>query len=250
MLNQYCFLALNAAPPLADAREMAAQVRAEHVASGRRLDIDVLCHRFGIEVVDAPLESPEGGCEALLVPTADSSFRIVVDTALGGGAQLRRRRRRFRIAHELAHTAFYSKGRGRPRRSMPGGSKIEEMFCDEFARALLVPAQRRGLTAPDVVELHQRFDVSLEVAARSAATAPDSPRLALWWWRASRGRRPALLEQWTTDAAIVGELDVVPYRTDPGSLDRWFREAAERLSGRLSFVVLPARRQALAVVRR
>jgi hypothetical protein len=73
----------------------------------------------------------------------------------------------------------------------------------------------------------------------------------LWWWNSpDEGRRPVLREQWLSDPELRGELGIVPYRTDPSSLIDALAEVGGRSAGRLSSIVLPSRRQAIAVLRR
>jgi hypothetical protein len=87
--------------------------------------------------------------------------------------EVSRHRVRFVIAHELAHTLFYWRGGGTPER-MVKDSKVQELFCDALASALLVPrtaAATAALRPESVVELHQRYDVSMEVAARALISA-------------------------------------------------------------------------------
>jgi Zn-dependent peptidase ImmA (M78 family) len=98
---------------------------------------------------------------------------------------LRRHRVRFRVAHELAHTLFYWRRGDRPQRHLLD-SASQERFCDAFSRALLVPpavVARMPVNARTIMDLQEIFDVSLEVAARSLATAHPGAFVGLWFAR-------------------------------------------------------------------
>jgi hypothetical protein len=127
---------------------------------------------------------PDGGAQGFLVPQEEGGFRIEVDPEPAGGwksvapglrRSLERHRKRFLVAHELAHTLFFEAGPQGPRRLVLDGARQEE-FCDEFARALLVPeeiAAQLPFAPESVVELQRRFDVSIELALRGLAAAHD-----------------------------------------------------------------------------
>jgi Zn-dependent peptidase ImmA (M78 family) len=85
-------------------------------------------------------------------------------------------RRRFSIAHEIAHTLFYEPRDGvvKPVRNAPRGTKLESA-CHHGARLLLVPQRfldrelrrtGRRIRAEGIVELAHRFEVSVEVMLR------------------------------------------------------------------------------------
>jgi hypothetical protein len=83
---------------------------------------------------------------------------------------------------------------------------MEEEWCDEFARWLLVPTAAAGAeptTAASVFRLQRRFDVSLEVAARALAGVHEKATVAVWFWPADADEpREYLLRQWVScDAA-------------------------------------------------
>jgi IrrE N-terminal-like domain len=137
--------------------------------------------RFRFRTAD--LCAARGGREAQLIPQADDSFLISVDPTPPGGwdpttdpvliETLIRQRTRFRIAHEIGHSFFYLRSGGqRPRRLLPVGDEAEERFCDAFAAELLLPGtsvEQRQPRAETIIELHQEYDVSVEVAARALA---------------------------------------------------------------------------------
>jgi hypothetical protein len=137
--------------------------------------------RFDVCVTNA-LDSAHGGAEALLVPLEDDRFSIIVDPQpLGGwgpvdGAErerLERRRVRFRVAHEVAHSLFYERAAGTKPWRAHAATEIEERFCDRFAAALLLPPSvvaHVQLTGAAVQQLADSFDVSLHAVVRSLAT--------------------------------------------------------------------------------
>lgn len=144
------------------------------------------------DVSQLTLSAADNQQEALLVPAEGNRFGICVDpTPAGGWAQvrpslrseIRRHRFRFRVAHEIAHTFFYDRTMPEPQRTLPPSTE-EELFCDEFARSLLLPpavVRRRAATAASVFSMHRDFDVSVEVAARAIAGACPSLRVAVWY---------------------------------------------------------------------
>jgi hypothetical protein len=174
----------------------------------------------GFDLEIRKLRSAEGGLQALLLPCARGRFRLLVDSEPRGGwhsvepalrDELARHRTRFRIAHELAHSFFYERVAEGPRRRV-ADSEQQERFCDEFARALLVPPEvpaRLAASPEDIVHVHRVYDVSVEVAARVFARA--WPTTAIWVVLADDSGEPNRV-QWQAD---------VTYAVDrrPG----WFR---------------------------
>lgn len=160
--------------------------------------------RFSCRLAD--LRASEGGCEALLIPTKGNRFSIVVDPTPRGGfdeghpcwRQTLLARLRFRIAHEIGHSFFYDRDGDVPARQ-GSGSRAEELFCDCFACALLVPLSvlpRIKVTPRAVFALAKRYKVSVEVVARVvAAYHPDLPRISLYYLPAG-SRKPLL--QWSS----------------------------------------------------
>jgi hypothetical protein len=157
------------------------------------IDLEAVARQAGVEIRRASFGAAPGGTEAILLPRDDGGFTAAIDPVPPGGwgsmppgllRGVEEHRTRFRIAHELGHTFFYCRSAGRPRRRESPGRSSEERFCDEFARALLVPpsAARTVPAAPDgIIMLHRRYRVSIEVAARSlAAHHPDRPSLAIF----------------------------------------------------------------------
>lgn len=188
---------------------MAEVLRSRLVDDTQPVDVDAVARLLGCRVVQKQL-SAHRNVEAELRPDADKDgFQIAVDptprrgwdrTPARARARTARHRRRFRIAHELGHTLFFTRRRGYgPRRACPWVA-TEEDWCDEFARRLLVPSAEARLARPDarvVVELHQRYDVSIEVAARAVAAANRGVCTAVWFWpEDSAPSARTLLRQW------------------------------------------------------
>jgi hypothetical protein len=161
-------------------------------------DFRRICRAGGFEVSRTTLSAASRQQEALLIPMDGNRFGISVDPTPPGGwsrirpairGELRSHRYRFRVAHEIAHTFFYDRSRDRPRRLL-AGSLEEELFCDEFARALLLPLGAvcsRPPTPASVFSLHRDYAVSVEVAARAMAAAHRGTRAALWYEHPSDG---------------------------------------------------------------
>lgn len=188
-------------PPMTVAQEVARLLReaACRRGSDARLPITELLRLARVTHQHADLGAADGGREALLLPVADDSFQLVVDPTPRGGwpdhgrrmlSRTSRARVRFRIAHEIAHTFFYTRMAGRrPQRTTSPGSRSEERWCDAFAEALLLP-QSAVAAAPAtghaVFALADTFGVSAEVSARAFARHhPARPRVALLYWRSS-----------------------------------------------------------------
>jgi hypothetical protein len=201
------------------------------------------------------LGAERGGCQGLLAPLEGDRFRITVDPTPAGGwgsatpdqrATISRRRSRFLIGHELGHTLFYRRReRRRPARSIPTGHPLEEQFCDRFARSLLVPPAGRARSASEILAASERFDVSLQVATRAAAET--GIRATLWRWEERPAKFRAVLDtQWASEHNLGRKFGINDFRTDPKALPELLAVAAAATPG-LTWMVLPDRRQALAV---
>lgn len=198
-------MCLDHVPKLEQAPHIAGQVRrAWGVTPTSRLHLGQICDHLGIKVREVSLDVPRGGAQAFLIPNSSGNFTIEVDPEPAGGwpsvarslrSSLARHRRRFLVAHELAHTLFYEQTSSGARR-LVSNSDTQEEFCDELARNLLVP-QQAVVTLPfspsGVIKAQRRFDVSMEVALRSLVSAHGS-RIA--WLLLQRDREPQV--QWTS----------------------------------------------------
>jgi hypothetical protein len=145
-----------------------------------------------VEIRHADLGVQTGGCEAVLAPRSDDRFVILVDPTPRDGwgsitaplrREIARHRIRFRVAHELGHTLFYSRHPGQTPVRFRERAPDEERFCDRFASALLLPDDvlRAGPSAMQLVQAHRRYDVSLEVATR-AWVRVHKRGAALFYW--------------------------------------------------------------------
>lgn len=202
-------------PPLEAACDLATVVRESVWGIGPHepvTDLQPLLDLGRFDLSEADLAVDRGGQEAMMFPGAKGRLYIRVDSRpkqpwgtqnLTLQAQTRRHRLRFRVAHEVAHSFFYDRtGRSqkRSRRSTPA----EERFCDLFAGALLIPTQAVAGTCPDaerVIQLHEFFDVSVEMAARRVAEVHAGLGVAVGYWREED---PCLAEavrlQWASES--------------------------------------------------
>ena len=204
---------LERVPPLREAPELARRLRKSWGVGGAApLDLDAVCRHLGVEIAERPLGAASGGAQGFLVPRHRGGFRAEVDPEPRCGwslvspsarAVLRRHRWRFLVCHELAHTVFYEDGPGAPQRMVPG-SERQEAFCDELARALLVPrgaAASLPLCPESVLGLQHRYDVSMEIAFRSLVAAHGG---AVGWLLLKRDR--GIRIQWTSaDQGLTAE---------------------------------------------
>lgn len=167
---------------------------------------------LGCSVAAPQRLSKTGSVEAELRPDRSRNrFAIRVDPRPKRGWRntpesilpaLARHRFRFRVCHELGHTFFYERQTGKgPRRKQPVGVE-EEMWCDDFARSLLVPRQAAAAASVDAdspFALQAQFDVSLEVAARAFVRVHRKVDAAVWFWPAGSDANPSsLLQQWSS----------------------------------------------------
>lgn len=149
-----------------DARRKAEEVRAYlRVGLGPIGDIDALCELLGVTVYRAPL-----GLD--LTQTVSGAFynHPVVGFSILVNLDMTRGRRRFTIAHELAHALFHSESERYI--VSTSGKPPRERFADAFAGEFLMPAEgvRRVMEehgfgpriddSAEVIHLQRFFDVS------------------------------------------------------------------------------------------
>jgi len=224
--RQWPEITLHDVPPAGHAAALAMELRlALGIGEAPLGPIETLCALGGVVVREMSLRGARGGLEATLV-TRSEGFEVTVDAEPRGGwglvpvhlrDGLRRHRLRFRVAHELAHTLFYDRSGDRPQRLVPD-SEEQELFCDEFARALLIPpaAIPPWLANPRVVvELSRQYDVSLEVAARATAASSCDLWLGLYvhgsgqinpQWLSSLDTGPPWINAWIKEwGPVSGE---------------------------------------------
>jgi hypothetical protein len=204
-----------------NARRAAAKTRANlGLAPDEPVDIDAVATELGcrVHVSERP---PGSGVHARLTPGDGDSFEIEVHPAPASGwggvsgparEVLAHRRRRYAVAHEISHAEhFFERRPGRRPRRRGRSTPREELFCDEFARALLVPEAAVRACPIDATSIHavrDQFDVSLEVAARAFSSRAH---LALWYHPLSAPAAPAaLVRQW---ASVSQGTSVHPWRT-------------------------------------
>jgi hypothetical protein len=165
-------IAYSAIPPLHVAERLASDVRRAVFGSDRTdvaCDLKAICVAGGFVARKLLQNHDSTVCEAMLVPRISGGFEIFVDSGLSdphAPERVRRQRRRFRVAHEIAHSFFYDRS-STPAKRLLSGSEQEEQFCDAFASALLVPptaARSLPCAAASVIELQERYDVSAQVA--------------------------------------------------------------------------------------
>lgn len=186
------------------------------------LDVRAAAAHLRCQVGGAASLGGSGGVEAELRPhPSQDRFYVRVDPTPPDGwgetpaavkPALARQRFRFRVCHELGHALKFDRRPGRgPTRSVPW-NRSEETWCDEFARALLVPpraAAKLEPTAQGAFDLQARFDVSLEVALRALIAAHPDSEAVLWFWPEDEPALPkSLICQWTS---VEGEVSLGPW---------------------------------------
>lgn len=97
------------------------------------------------------------GAEGYLFPCPDRVFEICLRSTMSIP------HRRFVLAHEVGHTWFFEWSLGSWMHCVARNSddsRAEEIFCDLFAAALLVPGESFNGTDTDVDDLASRYSVS------------------------------------------------------------------------------------------
>lgn len=128
-----------------DARRKAEEVRAHlDLGTGPIPDVDTVCEMLGITVYRAPLgaalnRAPSGA----FLNHPEVGFSILVNLDMTPG------RRRFTVAHEIAHALFHS---NEDRWVISQGRNPREAFADEFAGEFLMPSEgvRRFIEEADM----------------------------------------------------------------------------------------------------
>ena len=248
--------------PTSETEALAWRLRASSGTGSGRVDVEALCRSAGCQVSLGSLRGANGGLQGLLIPTKPGRFKMIVDgqppgletTSAKLKAALLRHRRRFIMAHELGHTFFFSWRGARGYQHHPPGPE-QERFCDEFARALLVPPRlvaRYQARADSVPAIQRRFDVSMEVAVRSLSAShgrglfsalllrlEDGPDLTRPQWRDPHDNPSG---RWWSGALIEEAIATGRAR---GSL-AW----ADGRSSTAEACCLPKRRQVIITARR
>jgi Zn-dependent peptidase ImmA (M78 family) len=152
-----------------DARRKAEEVRSHlDLGTGPISDVDTVCEMLGITVYRAPMgkdlrEAPSGA----FLNHPDVGFSILVNLDMTPG------RRRFTVAHEIAHALFHShEGRW----VISHGRNPRESFADDFAGEFLMPSEGvrryveeagmppRIIDPADVVHIRRYFRASFPMA--------------------------------------------------------------------------------------
>lgn len=192
------------------------------------------------------LGSDVGGAEAMLLPQELGGFCVLVDPRPFGGWRATgsareascRRRLRFRVLHEVAHTLFYDLQPGRAPRRRVGVTEAEEVFCDRLAAALLLPpavVRETSAVAEAAYQLSERFDVSIQLVARSFASY--HPRVSSVSLVLTSDKR--LRIQWSTDApAAQAAVDEMTGRAAPREDVCWAVRGTQALRFELSIAAL------------
>jgi len=267
-MNPWPHRTLASVPPSYVAEELALEVRRAvfecEDPSSVRCDLRMVCAAGGFSVGVVTISGKGKKHEALLVPKPDGRFQILVDplTDRPMKERTRRHRMRFRIAHEIAHSFFYDRRHIPAQRDFHGSQK-EEIFCDEFASALLVPrpaVKVLPLIPSCVFKLRTTFDVSAQVAGRALArTYPDASVIGmLHGVNPSTGRDPEWRVKWSagprfipenarlhsetvTLAAESGEAGLIEKLKVGEAIGRFSVEAAlNRGEGQMIVILLPA----------
>ncbi len=111
----------------------------------------------------------------LLLPRDTPGFDVLVPVRTARSDAVERRRLRFTLAHELAHTFFFDR-RSTPHRRPERWTEREEHFCNALASHLLVPRDVLSdarFSADLALDVRDRYDVSLHAA--SLAVAESTP---------------------------------------------------------------------------
>jgi Zn-dependent peptidase ImmA (M78 family) len=199
-----------------DARRKAEEVRSHlDLGAGPIFDLDTVCEMLGITVFRAPL-----GGDLKQVPSGaflnhpEVGFAILVNLDMTPG------RRRFTVAHEIAHALYHS---NEDRWVVSFGQGPRETFADEFAGEFLMPSEgvRRfieeagmppRITDPiDAIHIQRYFQVSfpttlVRLRQMNAMTAQMYRELA-------GSVRPVALAR-----SLGYPIDPEEYRQDP---ERW-----------------------------
>lgn len=200
-----------------DARRKAEEVRATlRLGVGGIGDLDWVCELLGITTYRAALgEDLQQTISGAFFAHPDVGFSILVNVEMTPG------RRRFTVAHELAHALFHSDG-DTPYVLSYSKKDRRERFADAFAGELLMPTEgirrvmeehgisRRIDDPSDVIHLQRFFNVSYYTAL---VRLRQSRILSNEKYREFRRVRPVILAR-----ALGYDIDDEEVQQDP---DRW-----------------------------
>lgn len=158
------FLPLRSVPK--NAARVAEQLRARIGMSRRdRCNLQSVCDLLAIRVVRADFDPQRVRTPAFLAPNG-GLLVVVLAPVIAEDMD----RKRFVVAHEVGHALFYERRRGVVGRR----TKItidEEVFCDAFARALLLPRDVLGSIAQrgELGRIAEQYGLPATEAAVEAA---------------------------------------------------------------------------------
>jgi Zn-dependent peptidase ImmA (M78 family) len=169
-LHQSPFVSVPAYESAEDARRKAEEVRSSlRLGLGPVGDLDTVCEMLGVTVYRAQLgEDLSGTVSGAFVNHPDIGLSILVNLAMTPG------RRRFTLAHELAHALFHSNDRNYMVSTATKDPR--ERFADTFAGEFLMPTEgvRRVMEeqgfgpriddVTEVIHLQRYFGVSFITA--------------------------------------------------------------------------------------
>jgi Zn-dependent peptidase ImmA (M78 family) len=188
---------------------------------GPPIDLQRVSASLGLRVLVEDL----GRLDACLIPHGQGHLVKL-------NSRVPRARRRFSLAHEIAHALFESELAGQlapdPRlyRGSGAGDLAVERLCDAFAAELLMPyAQFRRFAVDDtyvsiqgIERLATLFGTSLSAAARRLAETADAPVVVAVWKPLRREPRPdTLCLSWAQRSAAATHLThfFLPWRASP-----------------------------------
>jgi IrrE N-terminal-like domain len=212
-----------------NAIEIYLKLQEEAALAALPVDLRMVAHGLGsIDIEDREM-IPEAA-----VQLTGSRFRIYLRSNFDDRPGTRIRRR-FSLAHEIAHTFFFvvsDKG-VKPMREGPHGINLESA-CHEGASRLLIPElflrkhfreKRNEIACEDVLRLAETFDVSLEVVLRRLRNEQVLESAHVCFALCRHGKiEYAMYPAWlTTVLAKPAKMSVQSwFRTSTVSLPGWF----------------------------
>ena len=158
------------------------RLRAELIARGvgkAHPPYDPYLYAEALDMELREVDLPDLPFDAALFPRREGRWRILVNLRVRNAA-----RRRFSVAHELAHTLLPEARRSAQYRLKTGHDAHAEIerLADLGAALLLMPPEHfaadlrdHGLCPGTLVELSEAYQVSLEAAALNAAKSSTTP---------------------------------------------------------------------------
>lgn len=129
-----------------------------------------ICDLLRVEIRRVELDPEVAGTPALLAPV-EGGFRAIFARCFQAPPEIVR----LILAHEIGHTLFYDRAGSTPRRQLPTTPE-EEIFCDRFADALLLPTvvlERLRSDREQLGRVAEHYRIPLQAAVTAAARAWD-----------------------------------------------------------------------------